>query len=106
MAPGMRTSDPRAPDGGWGWVVVFASFVQQALSIGVTYTFGVLLVDLLRYFDEKESTTAWIGSIQPCLLYFTGDMIIYDALSSEPEVHVSIADTSVQMFRLIMSNVC
>ncbi|KAI0237018.1 Monocarboxylate transporter 12 [Lamellibrachia satsuma] len=72
MAPGLRTADPRAPDGGWGWWVVFASFVQQALSIGVTYTFGVLLVDLLRYFDEKESTTAWIGSIQPCLLYFTG----------------------------------
>ena len=72
MAPGLRTADPRAPDGGWGWWVVFASFVQQALSIGVTYTFGVLLVDLLRYFDEKESTMAWIGSIQPCLLYFTG----------------------------------
>ena len=75
-------------------MVVFASFVQQALSIGVTYTFGVLLVDLLRYFDEKESTTAWIGSIQPCLLYFTGDVIIYDALSSEPEVSQSRAHRS------------
>ena len=61
-----------APDGGWGWVVVAASFTIQALTIGVTYTFGVLYVDLLRVFQAGEFTTAWIGSIQPALLYLTG----------------------------------
>lgn len=65
-------SGHRAPDGGWGWLVVAASFTLQALTIGITYTFGVLFVDLLDYFKESESTTAWIGSIQPALLYFTG----------------------------------
>ena len=64
--------DPRAPDGGWGWVVCFGSFMLQALTIGVTYTFGILFVELLHHFDSSEAETAWIGSIQPCLLYFTG----------------------------------
>lgn len=72
MAGTFATEDPRAPDGGWGWMVVLASFIQQALSIGITYTFGILMVDLLAYFHEDESKTAWIGSIQPALLYFTG----------------------------------
>ena len=63
---------PPAPDGGWGWVVVFASFVIQSLTIGITYTFGILFVELLDVFDAGESTTAWIGSIQPALLYMTG----------------------------------
>lgn len=72
MAGGASVAAPNAPDGGWGWMVVIASFVLQALTIGITYTFGVLFVDLLEYFQEGQSTTAWIGSIQPCLLYFTG----------------------------------
>ena len=63
------------PDGGWGWVVVLSSFLLQFLTIGITYTFGVMLValtDPINGFGTGESETAWIGSIQPCLLYFTG----------------------------------
>ncbi|CAH1781646.1 unnamed protein product [Owenia fusiformis] len=60
------------PDGGYGWVVVFASFMIQLLSIGTTYSFGVLYVDFLDFFKTRRSDTAWIGSLQPCLLYLTG----------------------------------
>jgi len=60
----------KAPDGGWGWVIVFASFLLQALSVGITYTFGIIYVDLLDYFKDTEvRNTAWIGSFQPALLY-------------------------------------
>ncbi|ELU17411.1 hypothetical protein CAPTEDRAFT_225743 [Capitella teleta] len=72
MAGGGHVAAPNAPDGGWGWMVVMASFTLQALTIGITYTFGVIFVDLLDYFKESQSITAWIGSIQPCLLYLTG----------------------------------
>ena len=65
--------DPHAPDGGWGWVVCFGSFMLQALTIGITYTFGIIFVELLEYFDTTEAEASWIGSIQPCLLYFTGE---------------------------------
>ena len=74
MSSPAGNNDPQpAPDGGWGWVVCFASFMLQALTIGVTYTFGIIFVELLDYFDANEATASWIGSIQPCLLYFTGE---------------------------------
>ncbi|CAH1782386.1 unnamed protein product [Owenia fusiformis] len=62
-------------DGGWGWIIVGSSFIIQALTVGITYTFGVLYVDLLDYFKEPRSVTSWIGSIQPFLMYFTGIVV-------------------------------
>ncbi|ELT98491.1 hypothetical protein CAPTEDRAFT_205609 [Capitella teleta] len=64
--------DGVVPDGGYGWVVVFASFLLQTLTKGITYTFGVVFVDMLAVFGSSASTTAWIGSIQAALLNFTG----------------------------------
>ena len=61
-----------APDGGWGWFIVLASFLLQALTIGITYTFGVMFIKFMDVFESDEGTTSWIGSIQPCLLYLTG----------------------------------
>jgi len=73
MAPGGR-SIYVAPDGGWGWVVVFGAFVLQALTVGSAFTFGVLYVELLDVFGQPEGVTAWIGSIQTSLLYLTGSL--------------------------------
>ncbi|KAL7640187.1 UNVERIFIED_CONTAM: hypothetical protein RMT77_009601 [Armadillidium vulgare] len=53
----------RAPDGGWGWVVVFASFMVHCIADGVTMSFGVLYVEFLNYFEESKSLTSWIGSL-------------------------------------------
>jgi hypothetical protein len=73
--PGEKMVEPGvagASDGGWGWVVVLGSFVIQNLTVGSTYTFGVLFEDFLQVFGQSQSTTAWVGSIQTSLLYFTG----------------------------------
>ncbi|XP_015607738.1 monocarboxylate transporter 12 [Cephus cinctus] len=51
------------PDGGWGWWVVFASFMIHIVTDGVTYSFGVFYLEFLNYFDEGKGTTAWIASI-------------------------------------------
>ncbi|XP_071438568.1 monocarboxylate transporter 12-like [Hetaerina americana] len=51
------------PDGGWGWVVVFASFCVNLIADGITFSFGVIYVELLQYFGEGKSKTAWIGSL-------------------------------------------
>ncbi|XP_057325967.1 monocarboxylate transporter 12 [Microplitis mediator] len=51
------------PDGGWGWAVVFASFMIHIVTDGVTYSFGVFYVEFLSYFREGKGTTAWIASI-------------------------------------------
>ncbi|XP_046677004.1 monocarboxylate transporter 12 [Homalodisca vitripennis] len=54
---------PPPPDGGWGWVVVFASFMIHIVNDGVTYTFGLFLVEFRSYFNEGAGATAWISSI-------------------------------------------
>lgn len=56
-------SEARAPDGGWGWVIVFAAFMVNLIADGITFSFGVIFVEFLHYFGEGKSKTAWIGSL-------------------------------------------
>lgn len=55
--------EARPPDGGWGWVVVAASFMVNLIADGITFSFGVIFVEFLNYFGEGKSKTAWIGSL-------------------------------------------
>ncbi|XP_077986216.1 monocarboxylate transporter 13-like [Glandiceps talaboti] len=52
-----------SPDGGWGWVIVFATFVSCAATSGSIYSFSVLYVAFLDAFGESKADTAWVGSI-------------------------------------------
>lgn len=60
---GATEFERRAPDGGWGWVIVAASFMVHCIADGVTMSFGVLFVELLSYFQEGKSLTSWVGSL-------------------------------------------
>jgi len=54
---------PVPPDGGWGWVVVIASFTCNLILDGIAYTFGVLLNPLVKDFDSDSATVSWVGSL-------------------------------------------
>ncbi|XP_041364608.1 monocarboxylate transporter 12-like [Gigantopelta aegis] len=54
---------PPAPDGGWGWVIVLASFVISVICDGCSFSFGVLFSELLDAFGESKSKTSWVGSL-------------------------------------------
>ncbi|XP_060112810.1 monocarboxylate transporter 13-like [Heteronotia binoei] len=54
---------PEPPDGGWGWMVVLAAFIQSALVFGVIRSFGVFFVEFVEYFDELSRRISWITSI-------------------------------------------
>lgn len=56
-------SEARPPDGGWGWVVVLASFIVNLIADGITFSFGVIFVEFLNYFGQNRGTTAWIGGL-------------------------------------------
>lgn len=56
-------SEIQAPDGGWGWVIVFASFMINMIADGITFSFGIFNVEFLKYFGDSKGKTAWIGSI-------------------------------------------
>ncbi|XP_050527002.1 monocarboxylate transporter 5 isoform X2 [Daktulosphaira vitifoliae] len=51
------------PDGGWGWFVVFGSFMIHIVTDGVTYSFGEIHKELVKVFNESQAATAWIVSL-------------------------------------------
>ena len=57
---------------GYGWIIVCCSFLLQFYAIGITYAFGVILVQLNEEYQSSDSVTSWIGSIQGFMVYFTG----------------------------------
>lgn len=59
----VKKPKPKIPDGGWGWVVVFASLMVSLIMDGVSFSFGLIYTELLTYFGESKSKTAWIGSL-------------------------------------------
>ncbi|XP_030373139.1 monocarboxylate transporter 4 [Scaptodrosophila lebanonensis] len=54
---------PPPPDGGYGWVICFASFMCNMIVDGIAYTFGIFLEEFVRYFNEGKGTVAWVGSL-------------------------------------------
>ncbi|XP_022183256.1 monocarboxylate transporter 7-like isoform X1 [Myzus persicae] len=52
-----------APDGGWGWVVVFAAFYCNVVVDGIIYSFGMLMNDMVNTFHEPESKITIVGSL-------------------------------------------
>ena len=64
---------PRPPDGGWGWVIVFASFMIHVVADGVMYTFGIFYFELVRYFASGKGLTAWVPSIMTGVTFAIGN---------------------------------
>ncbi|XP_078526764.1 monocarboxylate transporter 13-like isoform X2 [Lissotriton helveticus] len=60
MAPHVH---PEPPDGGWGWMIVLAGFMQTSLVFGVIRSFGVFFVEFVHHFDELAGRVSWITSI-------------------------------------------
>lgn len=54
---------PPPPDGGYGWVVVFASFMCNMIVDGIAYTFGKFHEPFAEHFHASLGTTAWVGSL-------------------------------------------
>ena len=67
-----EVSLPTPPDGGWGWVVVLASFLVHLIADGCAFSFGVLYVELLEYFGKSKGKTAWVGSLFVSVPLMTG----------------------------------
>jgi len=66
-------SPPLTPDGGWGWMVVAATFVTNLIVDGVAYTFGIIMPELLDYFDAGKGKTALVGSMIPGVYLIVGN---------------------------------
>ena len=54
---------PLPLDGGYGWVIVFASFMNHVIVDGFAFTFGVFMDDFTEYFRAGKAKTAMVGSL-------------------------------------------
>lgn len=54
---------PAIPDGGFGWVVVGASFFVSLIADGISFSFGLIYTELLHNLDVSPSKLAWVGSL-------------------------------------------
>lgn len=51
------------PDGGWGWVVMFASFLCNVIVDGVVFTSGLFLKDIRQDFGAGEAEVIFLYDI-------------------------------------------
>ena len=51
------------PDGGWGWVIVAASFFCNLVVDGIIFAFGMFLKDISQAFGESKAKVSIIGSL-------------------------------------------
>ena len=45
------------------WLVTFGAFMISAVVDGISFSFGILFTELLEYFGESKSLTAWVISV-------------------------------------------
>jgi len=64
---------PTPPDGGYGWIIVMASFFNHVIVDGIAYTFGVFYVEFLEQFKESKSKTSLVGSLLAGCYLFSGE---------------------------------
>ena len=75
---GERSDERRASqDGGWGWVVVLASFLCVCVLDGIGYSFGVFLEPLLADLGEGRGVLSMAGSMQVGVYGFSSPLVAW-----------------------------
>lgn len=63
-------------DGGYGWVVVFASFMAHVIVFGIWNMSGIIFVQLLEDLNTGKAETALISSISVGTMMVTGECFV------------------------------
>ncbi len=65
---------PIPPDGGWGWVVVFAAFITNLVIDGICVSFGIMANDLVDHFNASMATVMLTGSLLLGVYQMVGEL--------------------------------
>ena len=72
---GQGEAKEEGPDGGWGWLVVFACFCATFTLDGIGYSFGMFMKPLKREMVENNMAISTIGSLQIAVYLFSGPLV-------------------------------
>lgn len=60
------------PDGGWGWAVVFGSFISIGFSYAFPKSLTIYYKEIQEYFSVSYSQIAWVSSVMLASMYAGG----------------------------------
>ena len=69
----------KPPDGGWGWMVVFGTFLVHVMAIGSYRSLGVFDVEFREVFQESAGNTSFISSVFIASLLMCCEYNMYNA---------------------------
>uniref|UniRef100_A0A0V0J5Y8 Monocarboxylate transporter 5 n=1 Tax=Schistocephalus solidus TaxID=70667 RepID=A0A0V0J5Y8_SCHSO len=64
----------KPPEGGWGWVVVFGSFLVHLIADGITYAFGVFTPAIVDYYGASRQLVGWLNSALVGITFISGPL--------------------------------
>ena len=68
---------PKAPDGGFGWVILFASFVCNLIVDGIAFSFPVFLDDIQNNFHTQKTTASLVLSMLTGMYLLVGKIFCF-----------------------------
>lgn len=63
------------PDGGWGWVIVFASFMCNMIVDGIIFSFGMFLTQIATTFTVSKAHVSLVGSLMSGFYLMAGPFV-------------------------------
>ncbi|KAK9514972.1 hypothetical protein VZT92_025651 [Zoarces viviparus] len=91
MSPAAATKVGHTPpDGGWGWAVVFGSFISIGFSYAFPKSLTIYFKEIQEYFSVSYSEIAWLSSVMLASMYAGGPVssVLVNRFGSRPVVMV------------------
>lgn len=77
-------------DGGYGWVIVFASFMSMVIVDGVSFSYSIFNLEIRKHFDVKLSQSTLVGSLLFGCYLVAGEYML--AFSIPNHLHLKWSD--------------
>ncbi|CAH8832394.1 unnamed protein product [Trichobilharzia szidati] len=95
-----KLSPPLPPDGGWGWLIVFGSFLCMVLVDGMCFSYGIFLSELEETFAASKTQMTLGGSLLTGFYFMVGPPVsgLLNRFGSREIVFVGTLISTVSIF--------